>query len=198
MYEYRKLSEGERGEIRHYRMQHGYPLHAPPHPRQEQGYFLISSAIFEHKHLLSTPARRTGFEIKILESFNQEGCEVHAWVVLPNHYHVLLNTGDFRSVSMIVKRLHGSSSREWNLQDGMIGRKVWFNFSDRKMRGDRHFFATFNYIHYNPVKHGYVEVETDWPWSSIHLYLADHGQEWILETNKEYPILDYGRKWDCS
>jgi putative transposase len=196
MYEYRKLSENEREEIRRYRIQQGYPLHAPPHPHHEDGHFLISAAIFEHQHLLSSPGRRTEFEMRLIEGFKQNGCEVHAWIVLPNHYHLLLNTKSFESIPTIVKRLHGSTSREWNLQDGVTGRKVWFNYSDRKIRSERHFFATLNYIHQNSVKHGYVEEATDWPWSSIHLYLADHGADWVVDVSEKYPILDYGRNWD--
>jgi len=28
-----------------------------------------------------------------------------------------------------------------------------------------------DYIHYNPVKHGYVERASDWKYSSIHRYV---------------------------
>ena len=30
-----------------------------------------------------------------------------------------------------------------------------------------------NHIHYNQVKHGHVERASDWPYSSIHRYIAD-------------------------
>ncbi len=29
-----------------------------------------------------------------------------------------------------------------------------------------------DYIHYNPVKHGYVKCPTDWAYSSIHMYIS--------------------------
>ena len=56
----------------------------------------------------------------------------------------------------------------WNREDGIPNRKVWYRFSDRGMRSEGHFFASINYIHANPVKHGYVEKATEWPWSSLH------------------------------
>jgi putative transposase len=196
MYDNRKLPEKERAEIKRLRIERGYPLHAPPHTSYEKGIFLITAAIFEHKSILCSPSRKSEFELKLVDSFSQNDLKPLAWVILPNHYHVLLSADDFSFVPKIVKDLHGSSSREWNLQDNAVGRKVWFNYSDRKIRGDRHFFATINYIHYNPIKHGYVDSEIDWPWSSIHLYLQDRGQEWVMKTKKEYPILDFGRKWD--
>ena len=36
-----------------------------------------------------------------------------------------------------------------------------------------------NYIHYNPVKHGYVKAPSDWPYSSIHRFI----RQGILDTH---------------
>ena len=196
MYEYRYLSERDRDEVKRIRNAQRYPLHSPPHPRSGGGLFLITAAIFEHTALLSSPVRRTEFELRLLEGFNAEECKAHAWVVLPNHYHVLLSTIDFRVIAGIVKQLHGSTSRQWNLEDNTLGRKVWFRYSGRKIRGERHFLATLNYIHHNPVKHAVVNAEFEWPWSSFHLYLKDRGAEWIEKISRDFPILDYGSRWD--
>jgi len=96
----------------------------------------------------------------------------------------------------VLKHLHGSTARIWNLEDGLTGkRKVWYKFHDRAIRNERHYYHAFNYIHYNPVKHGYVESPYDWPWSSVHLYFDTHGREWLREQWRKYPIgnvLDYG------
>lgn len=43
-----------------------------------------------------------------------------------------------------------------------------------------HHWATVNYLHYNPVKHGYVDRMTEWPWSSIHRYVEEEGKESVL------------------
>ena len=64
------------------------------------------------------------------------------------------------------------------------------------MRSDAHFFATVNYIHNNPVRHGYVEKWQHWPFSSVHRYLEDAGREWIAATWRDYPVRDYGDGWD--
>ena len=46
-----------------------------------------------------------------------------------------------------------------------------------------------DYIHYNPVKHGYVKQVIDWEWSSFHrytrhgLYEPDWGQAEIINSN---------------
>jgi len=55
-----------------------------------------------------------------------------------------------------------------------------------------------NYIHHNPVHHGYVEKWQDWPWSSAAAFLDNAGPERALQLWRKYPILDYGKKWDVD
>jgi len=64
------------------------------------------------------------------------------------------------------------------------------------MRSDRHYFATLNYVHHNPVRHGYVERWTDWPWSSAAGYLAQMGEIEVKRVWRAYPPYDYGENWD--
>lgn len=197
-YEYRKLSPPEREEIINYRRECGYPLHAPPHPFRGAGTYLISAANFEHQAILNSPQRRTEFEIQLLNSIKQIADSLIAWVVLPNHYHVLVSIQSLDDVSAALKHLHGATSREWNIEDDLTGkRRVWYKFADTYMRNDVHLQTAFNYIHYNPVKHGYICDPYDWSWSSFQLYYEDKGKDWIQEQWIAYkPSNDFGKGWD--
>ena len=197
-YEYRKLSPKEREEIVHYRRQHGYPLHAPPHPFREAGAYLISVANFEHKAVMKTPARRTEFETLLLNALQEIANELIAWVVLPNHYHILMSIHTFDDVSAALKQLHGTTSREWNIEDNLTGkRRVWYKFADTYIRNDEHLQIAFNYIHSNPVKHGYVSDPYEWPWSSLRMYCEDKGKDWLQKQEEVYkPPDDFGKGWD--
>ncbi|MEP7272146.1 MAG: hypothetical protein ABI882_11630 [Acidobacteriota bacterium] len=95
-------------------------------------------------------------------------------------------------------KLHGRISRQWNLEEGSIGRTVWYRCVDRGIRGERHYWATMNYIHNNPVHHHYVSRWTDWPFSSAGDFLAHAGRERSLEIWRDYPVLGYGKGWDDS
>ena len=53
-----------------------------------------------------------------------------------------------------------------------------------------------DYIHYNPVKHGYVPRWQEWPFSSAAEWLGEVGRERAVSMWKEYPIADYGTDWD--
>lgn len=74
---------------------------------------------------------------------------------------------------------------------------MWYRCFDRAIRSERHFWASVNYIHHNPVHHGYVEKWQDWPWSSAAEFLDSVGRERAVRIWQEYPILDYGKTWDC-
>jgi len=196
MYEYRKLSREQQRKLVEERLQKGHPRHTPPHPIRNQPYYLITAACYEHKHRLNTAARRQLlFEI-LSEALNSQGITVYGWVILPNHYHILISTVDFLWLSQTLRLIHGQTARQWNLEDGKRG-KFWCSYSDRAIRDDRHYYQVLNYLHYNPVKHGFANSPYDWEQSSIHQYLQDKGQEWLRSCWVEYPVKDYGREWDA-
>jgi len=59
------------------------------------------------------------------------------------------------------------------------------------VRDERDYWTRFNYIHYNPVKHGYVQSPEKWEYSSYRNIVARKGQEWVDDVWGTYPILEY-------
>lgn len=197
-YEYRKLTQKEREELVAHRIAMGFPPHAPPHPFRDSACYMFTAANFEHAHVMESADRRSDFQTRLLRAFQEIEAEISAWVILANHYHVLARVESLTSVSGALKLLHGSTSFDWNQEDGLRGkRKVWYKYSDRLIRGNEHYFRALNYIHYNPVKHGYVESAYDWKWSSLGMYQEDHGREWLREKWTDFPPQkEYGEGWD--
>ncbi len=197
-YEYRQLSPHEREEIVRRRHAMGFPLHAPPHPFRDAGYYLITAANFEHAPVMNTPNRRTEFDRLLVCAMREIQAELICWAILPNHYHALIDVDSLDSVSAILKHLHGMTSRRWNIEDSLTGkRRVWYKFFDRRIKSESQLHQTFNYVHYNPVKHGFVEDAYGWPWSSLPLYYESNGQEWLGERWKSNPPPEtFGRGWD--
>lgn len=195
-YEYRHMTPAERAAAVEERRKRGYPLHAPPHPYREAGWYFITATNFEHAHIIVPDERRTAFEEQLLTDIQSIEAKIGGWMVLPNHYHILMGVDSLDDVSAALKQLHGSTSRAWNLEDGLTGqRKVWYKFRDRYIRNERHYYKALNYIHYNPVKHGYVESPYDWPWSSMHIYYDAYGRHWLRDQWVSYPIDDFGKGW---
>ena len=197
MYQYRKLSPEQREDIVRQRKARGYPLHAPPHPVRAAGCYLITAVNYEHATIMNSADRRADFETRLLDQMAHVSAISRAWVILPNHYHVLVEVASLDDVSKAIGLLHGSTSREWNLADSQTGRRrIWYKFTDRRIRDDVHFLRAMNYIHYNPVQHGLVGSPYDWPWSSVHDYLDLHGRDWLRQQWLDYRPDAPGIVWD--
>ena len=196
-YDYRQMSSDERAAEVKCRRTHGYPLHAPPHPYREAGWYFLTATNFEHKSVMQALERRDEFETRPIDAFMSLEADIGGWAVLPNHYHILAGVNSLDDVSTLIKQLHGTTSREWNLADGMTSRRrIWYNFTDRWIRDEQHYYRALNYIHYNPVKHGHVSDPYMWTWSSVHLYFGTKGRDWLRATWKECPVSDFGSGWD--
>jgi putative transposase len=146
MYKYRELTPEQQAEVVEERLARGYPAHSPPHPINDQPFYLLTAACYEHKHHVRSQERRRQILSKLSELFTENGVEMLAWVVLPNHYHLLVHVTKFRTLGRIFRLVHGAASRQWNLEDETPGRKVWYRYADRAIRSERHYYTTLNYI----------------------------------------------------
>jgi putative transposase len=198
MYDYRFMTPEERAQVMRYRRLRNLPLHSPPH--WAMGFttqYMITAACFEHAPIIGRSADRiTECEEQLLATCAEHASKIYAWCVLPNHYHLLLASRQITSLCRTLGRFHGGSSFRWNAEDGLRGRKVWYRCFDREIRSERHFWATMNYIHHNPVHHGLVKKWEDWIWSSAAKFVESTGRQRAAKIWKEYPILDYGKGWD--
>ena len=197
MYRWRKLSVEDQAALLQYRQRLSRPWHSPPHFIEGPALFHLTAACYEHASIIgSSLVRMQAFSADLLSTLAAAGVTTHAWCLLPNHYHVLVHVPDLKPVTTALGRLHGRTSHAWNGEDALRGRKVWCAPADRAIRNHAHFWATLNYIHHNPVRHGQVEHWQDWPFSSAPDYLAAVGREEAVRVWKAFPILDYGAGWD--
>ena len=197
-YIWRKASDKQRKELLAWRQKQGHPWHSPPHRPSEHFHYHVTAACYEHRAYIGLSlARMDAFSRELVAVSRDDAQEyVVAWCVLPNHYHLLLATADILGFLGRLGKLHGRTSFMWNGEETARGRKVWFNAVERALRSERHYWATVNYVHHNPVHHGYVKKWDDWPSSSARDYLRAVGRQKAMETWWTYPVLDYGKGWD--
>ncbi len=197
MYLWRQLDDKQRKELVEFRRFNDRPWHSPPHCESQNGRYLLTAACYEHHHVIGkSPGRLAEFSERLLEVLAPRCGQIYAWCVLPNHYHALVLTRQLPELLGDVGKLHGRTSFDWNGEDEQRGRKVWFNCLETGMKSDRHFRATLNYVHHNPVHHRYVRLWQDWPFSSGAAFLTECGRDRAAELWKEYPIDGYGKTWD--
>jgi len=197
MYDWRRMSESERRAAFGARLASHRPWHGPPHERKHEYTYHFSAACYEHAPIVgSSAARMAECETELLEALKACSDRVHAWCVLPNHYHLLVDTPSLEATLHAIALFHGRSSHRWNGEEGTRGRHVWHRCADRAIRSERHHWAAMNYIHHNPVHHRYVKRWEDWPFTSARDFLERVGRAEAKRIWRAYPLLDFGAGWD--
>jgi len=92
-----------------------------------------------------------------------------AWVVMPNHIHVLIETRTAIALAEVVKAWKGQTARAANALIGRSGSFWERDYFDRFIRDDAHLAAVVRYIERNPVKAGLAARAEDWPFGSARL-----------------------------
>ena len=94
-----------------------------------------------------------------------------AYVVMPNHVHVLIRVFEGSLLAKIVQSWKSYTAKQIATQLSLNGlkpeRPIWQpDYWDRFIRNQTHLEAAIAYIHNNPVSAGLVACSTDWRWSS--------------------------------
>ncbi|MCL2305778.1 MAG: class I tRNA ligase family protein [Planctomycetaceae bacterium] len=107
---------------------------------------------------------------KIIEDallhFDGERYKIHAWVVMPNHVHVMFTPKNSYTLSDI---LHSWKSFTANKANKILNRSGSFwgvEYFDRMIRDEKHFLAAWEYIEMNPVKAGLCGSPEEWRYGS--------------------------------
>jgi REP element-mobilizing transposase RayT len=98
--------------------------------------------------------------------FDSRRYRLHAWVIMPNHAHVLITPLQTQSLSAIT---HSWKSFTAMRANSLLSRKGRFwapEYFDRAIRDENHFANASAYIAMNPVKAGLCKRPEDWRFSS--------------------------------
>jgi REP element-mobilizing transposase RayT len=91
--------------------------------------------------------------------------ELHAFVVMPNHVHLLVTPAI--SLPKLTKSLKGITAKRANAILALTGTTFWQEESyDHQVRNSQEFEKIKRYIEHNPVRAGLVLESTDYRWSS--------------------------------
>jgi REP element-mobilizing transposase RayT len=101
-----------------------------------------------------------------LQKFDNERYKLTAWVIMPNHIHLLLKPLNGWELYKILQSFKSFTAQEANKKLNRNG-KFWMReYFDRRIRDYDHFEKTFRYIENNPVKAGFCKKPGDWEFSS--------------------------------
>ncbi len=105
--------------------------------------------------------------------FDAERYKLAAWVVMPNHVHILLTPQPGHKLPEILHTLKSYTAHEANRLRGVKGRFWQVESFDRFIRDHKHYTSVLRYIENNPVKSGLCSKPEDWPYSSAHFRRQD-------------------------
>ena len=100
-----------------------------------------------------------------LRFFHGQRYDLRAWVVMPNHVHVLFKV-DNTPMSQVVRSWKRHTARQANRLLGRQGPFWQEDYWDTWMRDSQHEARAVHYIESNPVKPGLARTSTAWRWSS--------------------------------
>ena len=163
--------------------------------RLKGGCYFFTVALAERRGSLLTDniqGLRTAFrEVKQAHPF-----EIEAIVILPDHLHCIwtLPEGDddfstrWRQIKAAFSRQLPKTERCSKSRCNKGERGIWQRrFWEHAIRDEVDYQRHADYIHYNPIKHGYVIRAVDWPYSSFHrlVKLGVYSNDWADERLRE-------------
>lgn len=163
----------------------------PPHYFLDNTYYFIVAKTLRAIHFFNTDKRKI-ILLKIIDSTLKEfDYTCQSYVILNNHYQLIINIKKGMNLPKFIQKVHGRSSIGLNRLDDIHGRKVWWNYWDKCLETEKDFWMHVNYNHHNPVKHGYVKRMGDYRFSSYNQYIKKFTKDFIYERLSKYPIIDY-------
>ena len=117
--------------------------------------------------------------------------ELEAYCILPDHIHLLMSLPEsIKNYSNIIRELKKTVTKNARKHLNLPDLVVWQDrFWEHTIRDERDMQTHYDYIHYNPVKHGYIESADQWKWSSMDCMFCDHGAtpglEQIIALNQK-------------
>ncbi|WP_089724712.1 REP-associated tyrosine transposase [Candidatus Thiosymbion oneisti] len=132
--------------------------------------------LFDNEHNVDVP-RQAFRNVKEKRPF-----DIEAIVIMPDHLHSIWTlppeNADFSTRWRLIKtwfgkhcsadlRVNPDQARQNKNQQAVWQHRFW----EHALRDETDFTRHLEYIHYNPVKHGYVGAPKDWQYSSFHRYV---------------------------
>ena len=140
----------------------------------------------ERKEIVRDDADRETFVRVLASVVSRYGWVLHGWVLMPNHYHLVVETPR-PTLSDGMRQLGAVYSQAFNRRWERCGHLFQGRFFSLHVQRDSHLRELLRYVALNPVRAGLAKAPEGWPWGS---YRATAGLErrppwlatdWVLQ-----------------
>ena len=138
-----------------------------PSVRPEQTYFITSSTWQKRSLFQSEPLARL-FLDTLLDYRKQGKYFLHAFVLMPDHFHLLITPQSDVTLERAMQLIKGGFSYRVKAEK-KSNLEIWQRgFTDRRVRNREEYEGFVDYIHRNPVEAGLAARPEDYPYCSAH------------------------------
>ena len=133
---------------------------------------------------LRRPSVAEAVEGVLLEA-NGKQFQLQAWMLMPNHVHLVVDVWEV-PLTMLINAWKGKSSRLANLVLSRSGPFWQQDYFDTLIRDEEHLRKARLYTERNPVKAGLVKTTRDWIWSSARR--RDHYERLPFQAERDIHV----------
>lgn len=152
----------------------------------------ITSRGNEKKEIFLAEEDRAKF-LNILRDYHERyGILVHAYVLLGNHYHLILETPR-ANLLKVMHGINGSYTGYFNRKYGRVGHLLQGRYRAILVDRDEYLLPLSRYVHLNPVRAGMVESPEGYAWSSYGGYIGKAQKEDWIEYS--WVLSQFDRDW---
>lgn len=128
------------------------------------------------------------YRLHLREALRETGVALHAYVLMPDHVHLLLTPGDEKAVGSLMQRLGRRYVRWFNDRHKRTGTLWEGRYRSTVLAPESFLLACYGYVELNPVRAGLVADPAHYGWSSCRHHLglerdplvSDHALFWAL------------------
>ncbi len=148
--------------------------------QKAEALHFITFSCFQRLPFLEAPGPKETFEAVLEQTRARHQARVYAYVLMPEHIHLLMNEPPLILVAQFLKALKQITSRK--LRGGRP--QFWQDrYFDSNVHGETARSEVIRYIHRNPVKRGLVASPEQYRWSSFNHYAT--GIRGVVEIESE-------------
>jgi putative transposase len=149
--------------------------------QQAEALHFITFSCFHRLPFLEAPETKDTFEFVLEQTRARHEARVYAYVLMPEHIHLLINEPPLILVAQFLKALKQITSRKLRGDRPQFWQDRYF---DSNIRGESARSEVIRYIHRNPVKRGLVASPEQYRWSSFNHYAT--GIRGVVEIESEW------------
>ena len=132
------------------------------------GTYFVTFSTWQRRRLLVVEAYARLF-LKTIYSYRRRGkFQLHAFVLMPDHVHLLLTPAEELTIERVVQFVKGGYSHAFGIEFGKK-KDIWQRgFTDHRIRKAADFEMHLRYIHNNPVARGLVAQAAEYRYCSAY------------------------------